>query len=84
MPVIYKQTVAVLEGSCGDEESDDLLEWLENTPEAKVNLKACQHLHSSMVQVLMVQRPEITLEPGDPEFARWLMPAIRDSKTPSG
>jgi len=79
MPVRFKKTVAVLDGICTVEESEQLLEWLGQHPKGKVNLKQCAHLHSAVLQVLMAVKPELSSPPSDPDMASWLLPAISKS-----
>ena len=66
MPISYKKTVAVLEGVCTVEEAETLWEWLRNNPGGKINLKACEHIHTSILQVLMASGAKISALPADP------------------
>ncbi len=63
MPIVYLKTVARLEGECGVEEAEGLFEWLHENPRGKINLKACEHLHSAIIQVLMALRPCVSACP---------------------
>ncbi len=71
MPVTYLKTVARLEGACDVEEAEGLLEWLQEHPKGKLNLKECEHLHSAVLQVLLALRPCISScpRPGSPVAA---------------
>jgi len=81
MPVIFKKTVATLQGVCTVDEAEQLLEWLAQHPKGKVNLKQCEHLHSAVLQVLMALKPPLSAVPSDPVMASWLLPAISKSDT---
>lgn len=76
MPVIYKKTVACLEGECAVEEAEALFEWLRARPKARVNLRHLGHPHSAVLQVLMATRPVVSVAPDDPALAAWLPDAI--------
>lgn len=84
MTIEYGKTVAKLQGTCGVEEADELLQWLQANPRGKVNLKACEHLHAAVLQVLMALRPALSAEPDDPFLARWVTPAFRESGAEHG
>ena len=79
MAIEYGKTVAKLQGTCGVEEADELLQWLQANPRGKVNLKGCEHLHAAVLQVLMALRPPLSAAPDDPFLARWVLPAIDQS-----
>ena len=69
-----------LEGTCGVEEADELLQWLNTNPQGKVNLKGCEHMHAAVLQVLMACQPPLSAEPEDPFLAQWVAPAIRGNE----
>lgn len=66
MPLNLKRTVAALEGRCGTDDADALLNWLIENPKGKVNLKRCDALHGAVLQVLLSARPEISSWPEVP------------------
>ena len=76
MPVTYLKTVAVLEGHCSVEEAEGLLEWLQDNPRGRVNLRDLSHPHSAVLQVLMALQPGVSVPPADPALADWLLPAL--------
>lgn len=84
MTIELRKTVARLEGSCGVEEADELLQWLQANPGGKVNLKSCEHLHAAVLQVLMALQPPLSAEPEDTFLARWVVPAIRGREPAPG
>lgn len=72
MPIRYNKTIAHFEGACLPDEALDLIEWLRGAKAPKVDLRGCSHLHTSLLQVLLVSRPKITAPPADPFLARWV------------
>ncbi len=66
---------ATLSEVVGIEEAANLLEWLQQHPKGKLNLKACTHLHSANLQVLMVMRPTIQSLPDSPVLRDWIQSA---------
>lgn len=81
MPVQYTDDCARFEDFCGAEEALELLEWLRSRPRAAaVDLAACEHMHSSLLQVLLLARPCVQALPADPFLARWVAPLL-DART---
>jgi len=76
MPLKPKKTVMQLEGRCSVEEAEELLQWLQNTPGGRVNLKRCEHLHAAVLQSLLAVRPGVSVGPDDAFLARWVMPLL--------
>ncbi len=77
MPITYKKTVAVLDGVCAIEDAEILYHWLQDHPNAKVNLKTCTHLHTALLQVLMQQQVDISLMPQQQSLRDWLHPLLQ-------
>ena len=67
--LFFKHVVSV-------EEAEELLEWLQKKPSAKVDFSACEHLHPANLQVLMAARPKVLAWPTDPAFSAWLQTAL--------
>jgi len=67
--LVFKEVVSV-------ENAEDLLEWLQKNPAAKVDFSACTHLHPANLQVLMAAKPAVSAWPEDTEFAAWLQSAL--------
>ncbi|MET0026914.1 MAG: hypothetical protein ABW101_04705 [Candidatus Thiodiazotropha sp.] len=65
MTIEFKKTVAVLDGICAIEEAETLLEWLLENPKGKLNLKQCEHMHTSILQVLMAVGPSLSAPPAN-------------------
>ncbi|MBF0335898.1 MAG: hypothetical protein HQL40_20035 [Alphaproteobacteria bacterium] len=74
MPIRYEKTTAHFEGACLPDEALALIEWLNVRKSPKVDLRACEHLHAALLQVLLAARPRIVEPPADPFLARWAMP----------
>ncbi len=48
-----------LSGHCGVEDADVLQGHLLATPESTVEWSGCEHLHSAVLQVLLIARPPL-------------------------
>lgn len=68
MPITYKTNVAVMDGVCGIEEGDELLQWFIDHPKGKLNLKQVTHIHTALLQILLCHRPALSVPPEDPSF----------------
>lgn len=77
MPIRYEASTAFFEGACAPEEALELIEWLRERKRPKVNLKACEHLHTAILQVLLALRPPLSERPDDPFLAAWVAPLLR-------
>ena len=76
MPIRTEAEALHLEAVCGVEEALALLEQLAAAPPPGIDLSACTHLHTALVQVLVACRPRILAPPEDAFLARWLMPLL--------
>ena len=65
-----------LEGECPVEEAEALTALLESPGTWAVELSACRHLHTALVQALLRYRPSIEGTPADPFLNRLVMPAL--------
>jgi hypothetical protein len=71
----------VLEGSCPHEEAETLLRHLIGTPEASVDLRACDFAHTAVVQVLMVCKPKLLgPPPWNGPLRQWIYPQLISHK----
>jgi len=77
MPIEYKKNRMVFRDVVAVEEAETLLEALQKTPSAKVDLAACTHLHTANLQVLMAARPVIVSWPENIELRAWLETALK-------
>ena len=71
MPLTFHDDMAVLEGACGLEEAERLLEWFLLQPAGKVDISGCQHLHTAVMQVLLAARAPVVGAPRDPHVQAW-------------
>jgi hypothetical protein len=77
MPIEFTTDQAIFRDIASVEEAESLLEWLQKTPHATVDLAACTHLHTANLQVLMVARPAIASWPENTELRAWLEAALK-------
>ena len=54
------------------DEAETLLDWLQNKPNAKIDLGRCSHLHPSNLQVLLAAKVSIAVWPKDINLRAWL------------
>jgi len=76
MPIAIKKKQAVFSEVASVEEAEGLLEWLQRTPAAKVDLSACTHLHAANVQVLMAVKCTVSAWPDDADLSAWLKSSL--------
>lgn len=65
MAIVYGKTTFRFEGIIGVEEAEMLLEKLQEHPKVKLNLLNCQHLHTAILQLLILSKPTISVLPSD-------------------
>ena len=82
MTIQFMRSVACFKGVCAVEEAEPLLQWLQDQPRGKVNLKECEHVHTAVLQVMLAAKVMVTLPPEDAELAKWLIPVLRGARTP--
>ena len=68
---------AVISGEGNLDDARALDAWLREDPNRSVNLDGCGHLHSSVVQVLLILGPRLRGVPADSFVKQWLVPALR-------
>ena len=82
MPITFKSNVAVFKEVCTIDETDALLQWLIDNPKGKINLKAADHLHTALLQVLMCHCPAISVMPENANLvtitSRYLAATVKD------
>jgi len=76
MPFKYTKNTVIAEESCTVEDAMTLLEFLITNPKAKVDLAACTHLHTAVLQVLLAVNANINALPTDSFLARWLIQVL--------
>jgi hypothetical protein len=77
MPLNFAENTGVVEGTSIVEDALTLVEFLQSHDDAKVDLGSCNHLHTAVLQVLLMARPEIVSLPREAFLARWLSPLLR-------
>jgi hypothetical protein len=71
--------VIVLEGACRVEDAEPLLGWLQADRGLIVDLTGAEHLHTSVLQVLMAVRPALIGTVRDAFIREWLTPAFSEA-----
>lgn len=79
MSIKYTNNIAYLQQTCTVEEAEQLLAWFQSHPKGKINLKACEHLHTAILQVLLAVNPVITAEPQNKQLKTCLKLALQRS-----
>lgn len=74
MPITMEDALARLSGPIPIEEAEAFAEWLRATPDAAVDLSACEALHSAVLQVLLAAMPRVAAPPPDALLAALLSP----------
>lgn len=84
MPLDLSGNVARFADVCTVEEALDLLEWARQNTPPRVDLGACTHLHTALLQVLMASDARIVAPPEDPFLKQWITPLLaRTEKVPA-
>lgn len=61
-----------LEGACGVEDAEPLLQMLIATPDGPVDWTSCEHLHAAVTQVLLAAGPTMVGPCGDRWVGQWI------------
>lgn len=69
MTVTLTATLATLSGTVDADDALDLGGWLQQTPDAVVDLSACTTLHGAALQCLLAFEPHLAAPPADPFLA---------------
>ena len=77
MSVTFGPDEAVIAGEGDLDDARSLDAWLCEDPSRGVNLDGCGHLHTAVVQVLLVLGPRLRGVPADSFVREWLVPALR-------
>ncbi|WP_243369615.1 hypothetical protein [Microvirga solisilvae] len=80
MSVRLEGPIIILEGVCRVEDAEPLLRWLQADPGRTVDLSGADHLHASVLQVLMALRPALKGSPRDPFIRDWVVSALADPR----
>jgi len=76
MAIEYKKKIVVFDGAVSVEAAEDLLQWHQSHPKGRVDLTACTHLHTAVLQVLMASRMGVIAWPQDDDLKTWLTAAL--------
>lgn len=79
MTVCIDGNAIVLRGSCGIEEVEPFVGYLEARPDLPVDLTGVEAVHTALWQAIMVYRPIVTGSPNSPFLEAKLLPALRSS-----
>lgn len=71
MGVEFRDNVAIFTQTISVEEAERVFEWLLETEEPIVDLKECFHIHTALLQALLLVKPKLVL-PEEEEFRAWL------------
>lgn len=84
MPMEFKRRSVVLSGACEVEDAETLHGWLLEHPNASLNLRHCDYLHSAVLQVILAahQRAGIKLDPLPNDL--WLASVLNSALTAKG
>ena len=73
--------IVVLEGVCGVEDAEALLQMLQATPGADVDWTQCRQLHTAVLQVIMASGNAPQGPCGDLWVQQWLAPRLPQKGT---
>ncbi len=59
MAIEYQGDTAILKGICTIEEAEDFFEWLKNEPSPCVNMEEMEHIHTAILQGILLVKPTI-------------------------
>jgi hypothetical protein len=71
--------VIELSGRCGIEDAEALQRHLLTAPGATVEWRGCEHLHSAVIQVLLVGKPRLRGSPASAFLRRHIAPLVNRS-----
>lgn len=70
MPVEFKENKAAFTDTVTIEEAESLFEWLLDVSKPEIEMTDCNHIHTSVLQLIAIFKPKIKL-PEDEEFKIW-------------
>lgn len=65
MTIKYTNDLAIFEGACRLNEAEPLYEWLKQNPNGKLDLTDCTHIHTAIMQIILLAKPLIVAGPAD-------------------
>jgi hypothetical protein len=83
MPIKLGKQTAAFSGAIRIEEVDGLVAWLRETPKPSVNLRRCTHLHTAILQCLLVAGVTVSAQPEDQFLHSWALPVLEAHHRPA-
>lgn len=84
MPLELDERTATLTGSVTVDEVEPFVAWLRANPKGRVNLKGCTHLHTGVLQAMLLFGPKVSAPPADPFLAEWVLPVLASGGAAGG
>ena len=72
MVIEIKDNVIKLNGICKVEEAETLLEHLKSNPGMVIDASNAEHIHTSLIQVIMALNTKIKALPKNEELSKWI------------
>ena len=63
-------TTLMLDGVITAEDTDQFMACLNECPELAIDLSGCEHLHTAVLQAIVVLKPHVSALPADPFWSR--------------
>ncbi|MDY7579164.1 hypothetical protein RGU70_12615 [Herbaspirillum sp. RTI4] len=76
MTIRYETDSVFFEDAISVDDAENLLQWLQENPQAKADFSACIHVHAANLQVLMAAHIQVTAWPRDDTLKIWLESAF--------
>ncbi len=76
MSIEYLKSKAVFREEVGIDEAENLFQWLQTNPGAKIDLSGCAYMHPANVQALLTSRATVVAWPTPPTWRVWLESVI--------
>ena len=78
----HENGTIILDGNCGVEDAEPLLQMLLATPGVPVDWRPSRRLHTAVVQVILLARPAVLGPCGDEWIEKWA-PSDRSGQEPA-
>jgi hypothetical protein len=82
LPLELHEQSATLTGVINVDDIEPLVAWLRTATKPRINLRNCNHLHTGVVQALLLFRPRVSAPPTDTFLAAWVLPQLVGSGGP--
>lgn len=73
-------TTLVLDGVVTAEDTDNFVAYLKDCPGLSIDMSACEHLHTAVLQAILVLQPHISAMPVDPFWSRCISISAKENK----